>query len=146
MDTLCITDVVLHSSPEILEISDLAFTESLAFEDMHDSQIMEEIIHLLCGPYRISFACCTFGGIADTFKHFGNAGVGGELVLAEINQDMALLLRVWDAYYLNIRQCPSFDDVTLEVMGSEENGTFACATYMRALTVYNCSNFSIVAL
>jgi hypothetical protein len=68
------------------------------------------------------------------------------LVLKEIDQDMVPLLHVCGAHELYIRQCPSFDDTILYAMGSEDNGTFACATYIRTLTIIDCSNFSIAAL
>jgi hypothetical protein len=142
---LHLTDVVLHPSPEDLEIPDLAFT-GLAFEDMHDPRIMDQIMHLLRAPCQIWFTCCTFGGIPDTFRHFGDASIGGSLVFTDIDQDITPLLRVWDAHNLYIKQCPGFDDTTLDTMGSEENGTFAYATYMRTLLIIDSSNFSIAAL
>jgi hypothetical protein len=145
METLHITDVVLDPSPEELDIPNLPFTTFLAFEDMHDSQIMDQIIHLI-DLYQISFIRCTFGHIADTFRHFGDADAGGAPVLVKIDQDIGPLLSVWDADDLHIQQCPGFDDTILDAMGSEENGTFACATYVRSLTIADCSNFSISAL
>jgi hypothetical protein len=146
MGTVRITDVVLHSPDEDLDILEPPRADFLTFEDMHDLQVMVQIVNLLGGPHQISFSRCSFGGIANTFRHFGAAGLGGELRLTEIEQDMAPLLRLCDAYYLEIHQCPSFDDVILDLMGSEDNGTFACATYLRTLTIRNCSNFSIAAL
>jgi hypothetical protein len=145
-ETVRITDVVFHSPHEELDILDPPRADFLFFEDMHDPQAMVQIVNLLGGPHHIWFTRCSFGGIADTFGHFGSADFGGNLMLRDIDQDMAPLLRLWDAYDLDIHQCPSFDDVILDLMGSEDNGTFACATYLRALTICNCSNFSIAAL
>jgi hypothetical protein len=145
-ETVRITDVVLQPSHGELEIPDLPWVYFLTFEDMHDPQIMDQMIHFLSDPHHISFTRCTFGGITDTSRHFGEADIGGGLRLTEINQDMASLLRHWGGHHLDIRQCQSFDDVILDVMGSQENETFACARYLRALDISDCSNFSIAAL
>ena len=147
MDTLSVNDVLLHPSPEGLEIPDFPYTAILMFEDMHDPWIMNQIFHILGAHCEIRFTSCSFGGVTDTFRHFGSAESGGELRLAEIDQDIVPLLRVSDAHYLHITRCPSFDDTTiLDAMGSQADGTFACVTYMRSLTISNCLNFSIAAL
>jgi hypothetical protein len=130
VQSLGVTDVAIHPSPEEL--------------DMHDLRIMSQIIDLLGDPPQIWFTRCTFGVIADMSRDFGNDG--GELVLAEIDRDMAPLLRLWHGHHLDVRQCPSFDDVILDMMGSEENGTFACTTHLRILNISDCPNFSVTAL
>jgi hypothetical protein len=149
IDTLCVSDVALHRSHEAIPL--LARTTCLDFEDMHDFWIMDRIIHgthviPANSPFCISFTRCTFAGIFNTSRHVGQAGVGGDLILAEMDKDMVPFLRVFKANELEVLRCPSFNDIVLDAMGSEENGSFPCATYIRTLSITNCLNFSVAAL
>jgi hypothetical protein len=144
VQSLGVTDLAIHPLPEELDMHSLSASYFLAFEDVHDLRIMSQIIDLLGDPPQIWFTRCTFGVIADIFRDFGDDG--GELVLAEIDQDMGPLLRLWHGHQFDVRRCPSFDDVILDMMGSEVNGTFACTTHLRILNISDCPNFSITAL
>jgi hypothetical protein len=147
VDTLCITDIDLDPSPHDLEIPNLAFVNTLSFEDMHDSRIMDQIIQLLYCPFYMSFkfTCCTFGSIADAFRPFNPPGSGG-LDLKKINHNIAPLLRCWNGNSLDITDCPGFNDNILDMMGSKENGTFLYAPYLQTLSIYSPPNFSVAAL
>jgi hypothetical protein len=144
--TLHITEVYLDPSPEELEI-DLIHTEFLIFEDMHDSQIIYQIMDWI-DPREVSFIRCTFEhDITDPSRRFGYPEYGGALILQDIDQDIAPLIRAFDGYDLRITRCPTFDDYVLGMMtGPEGNRSLAYARYLRSLTLIDCPNFSIAAL
>jgi hypothetical protein len=151
--SLRIADLVLHPSPEPLDIPNLhllSYDGFLRLEDFHGFEVVDQILRFLDQdyPYDISFTRCTFEDITYGFNYFGDAdnGAGGELSLVEIDHDLAPLLRLWHGHTLNITDCPRFDDALLDVMGSKENGAFNCATFLEHLRIQDCPNFSVAAL
>jgi hypothetical protein len=143
--TLNITDVELHPSPEEIPI-DFEDLEWLLFEDMHDSQIMDQIIHMI-DPDEVSFIRCTFDHIAHPFRRFGSPELGGWLILSDIHQDIAPLIRLFDGYHLHLTQCPSFNDAILGMMmGPAGNPALAWTRYLRTIILKDCPNISIAAL
>jgi hypothetical protein len=146
--TICITDLVLHPSPEYIPPFDCHLTdpEFLRFEELHDFRVINEIVHLLNCPRDILLNRCTFGDPTDGFGHFEDS-IRGEITLEKIaNRDIALLLHFWSGPELRIMDCPGFNDIVLDMMSSNEGGGFICAKYVRDLWIHNCPNFSILAL
>ena len=143
LDTLRIVDTVLCPSPKSIDDPDLPWVNYLDFDGLIDFRVMDQIIYLMVDPYNISFTRCGLEHITDVFQHFGD---GGELRLAEINHDLAPLLRLWIGHALDIADCPGFNDVLLDTMASKENGVFNCAKRLKTMTIRNCPNFSVVAL
>jgi hypothetical protein len=141
-------DLVLRPLPEPLDL-DLGGQRSGAFldlEDLHDFEVTGQIIHFLGNPYYISFTLCTFEDITHALQHFSYGDGGRVLLLTEIDHDLAPFLRIWHGHTLYITNCPRFDDILLDKMGSKENRIFMFARYMETLRIHNCPNFSIAAL
>jgi hypothetical protein len=147
LETLHITDLVLHPSHDRdvpdLELSSVDF---LDLEDLHDFEVVGQIIRFLANPFHISFIRCNFEDITDEFDYFADGGNGGVLTLEKINHDLVPLLRLWNGHELNIIDCPRFDDTLLDAMGSEEDGVFYCASYLEDLEITKAPNFSVAAL
>jgi hypothetical protein len=113
---------------------------------MHDSRVMFQMTDLI-GPRELSFIRCSFTHIAGPFTRFGSPEFGGTLLLEEINQDIAPLIRLFDGRHLTITRCPSFDDSVLGMMtGPAGNQALAWTRYLRMITLIDCPNFSIAAL
>jgi hypothetical protein len=115
---------------------------SLDLIDFPDFMPIDEILHVLHDVIEIKFTRCALGG-TRSFSH------GGLLELNEIDvdQDLVPLLRTWEGYNITIRDCPSFNDIVLDMMGSrEENGEYVCAPGAFKLLIVDCPNFSVAAL
>jgi hypothetical protein len=81
--------------------------------------------------------------ITNELDHFAD---GGLLDLATIAHDLTPVLCLWHGGFLNIADCPRFDDALLDAMSSKENGVFNCTAYVEYLKIGNCPSFSIAAL
>jgi hypothetical protein len=146
VNTLNITDVQLNLSPEGLPNDFQGMLQFLVFEDMHNSLIMDQINQLI-DPCEVSFIRCTFNHVAHPFRRFGSPEFGGWLILEELDQDIAPLIRLFDGYHLNITRCPSFNDSILGMMtGPAGNLALLWTRYLRSIVLTDCPNFSIAAL
>jgi hypothetical protein len=145
VNTLHIVNVDLHPVPEGYHIR-FRRLQFLVFEDMHDSEVMDQINHWI-DPCEVSFIRCTSNHITHPFRHFGSPRYGGWLILEEINQDIAPLIRLFDGYHFKITRCPSFDDSILGMMtGPAGNMGLAWTRYLRTIILADCPNFSIAVL
>jgi hypothetical protein len=145
VNTLHIANVDLQPVPEGPEIR-FRRLQFLVFEDMHNSRVMDQI-NIWVDPCEVSFIRCTFDHIAHPFRRFGSPVYGGWLILEEINQDIAPLIRLFDGYHLRITRCPSFNDSILSMMtGPGGNYRLGWTRHLRTIILTDCPNFSIAAL
>jgi hypothetical protein len=58
------------------------------------------------------------------------------------------LLHLWEGDSLQVINCPSFNDVILDLMGEyhEETGYYVCASFADSLQIQDCLHFSGAAL
>jgi hypothetical protein len=144
--SLHFADLVLHPSPGHLQLAQLLpDVYFLTFEDLHDFQVIDEIITVVGSPFDLTLTRCTIGTVTGEFIEEGFGDSGG-LYLRDINDDLVPLLRLWNGQNLHIDNCPCFDDNVLDMMSSEEQGNFICAPFAEALHIRDCPNFTFSAL
>jgi hypothetical protein len=70
-----------------------------------------------------------------------------ELILHDVHttRDICNYLSLWGGLYLEIHNCPGFNDEVLETLASNPGGTIY-APYLLGLDLYKCTNISIEAL
>jgi hypothetical protein len=139
---LDMTDLALDPSPFPLPTStERPRLAGLQLKDMHISKSLAEI-----------FDFCTYTNeITFTSSATGDAGAFNSeayLTLEDIDadQDLVPLLRNWEGFYLEVKRCPSFNDVVLHMMAPGEDGAYNCAQHMGKLVILDCPNFSVSAL
>jgi hypothetical protein len=135
-------DLILDPSPLPLPtLTVRPYAMELRLEDIHNSQSLAEIFHLLPENSTVTLFHSAIGDV-------GPFNSEGHLILKNIHadEDLVPLLRFWEGCSLTVNHCPSFNDTVLHMMAPREDNIRNCAYDMVDLTIMDCPNFSVAAL
>jgi hypothetical protein len=141
--SLNMTDLILHSSTTYDIRGTWEHSPYLHLDNIRDFESITAIFDVLGSLTDATLTRCPIGD--PTF--YIDAG---KLTLRDIDadQDLDSLLDLWEGDSLQVINCPSFNDMILDMMGDwyEETGHYSCASFAYSLEIQDCLHFSGAAL
>jgi hypothetical protein len=135
---LNMTDVLLHPSTTYGIRGTWEHSPYLHLDNIRDFESITAIFDVLGSLTDATLTRCPIGD--PTF--YIDAG---KLTLRDIDadQDLDSLLDLWEGDSLQVINCPSFNDMILDMMGDwyEETGHYSCASFAYSLEIQDCLHF-----